>query len=79
MLGLGLSSRSFVNAIVLTGMVTDELEQYEWTGTQNWTPLFSVLSAIEFRKSIGGEQRIMDYCQSLAIECVSIASSADLH
>lgn len=54
------------------------MEQYEWTGTQNWTPLFSVLPAIEFRKSIGGEQRIMDYCQSLAIECVPIASSANL-
>ncbi|OXH22779.1 hypothetical protein J008_06257 [Cryptococcus neoformans] len=46
----------------------DWASQYEWTGTQNWTPLFSVLPAIEFRKSIGGEQRIMDYCQSLAIE-----------
>ncbi|GFZ51325.1 LOW QUALITY PROTEIN: hypothetical protein JCM24511_09085 [Saitozyma sp. JCM 24511] len=42
--------------------------QYEWTGTQDWMPFMSISAAIAFRKEIGGEDRIMDYCHTLAIE-----------
>ncbi|ODO05983.1 hypothetical protein I350_05044 [Cryptococcus amylolentus CBS 6273] len=42
--------------------------QYRWTGTQDWTPFFSILPAIEFRKNVlGGEKRIMEWCHSLAV------------
>jgi hypothetical protein len=44
--------------------------QYEWTGTQDWMPFMSISAAIAFRKEIGGEDRIMDYCHTLAIEWV---------
>ncbi|WVQ77138.1 hypothetical protein IAR50_006821 [Cryptococcus sp. DSM 104548] len=44
-------------------------KQYRWTGTQDWTPFFSILPAIDFRKNVlGGEKRIMEWCHSLAVE-----------
>lgn len=52
-----------------TGIV-DRL-QYEWTGTQDWTPYFSITPAIAFRESIGGEDRIMRYCHTLAVQYVA--------
>jgi hypothetical protein len=33
-------------------------------------PFMSISAAIAFRKEIGGEDRIMDYCHTLAIEWV---------
>ncbi|WWD07144.1 hypothetical protein V865_005241 [Kwoniella europaea PYCC6329] len=44
------------------------VEQFQWTGTTDWAPFFSVNDAIEFRKSIGGEKRIMQYCHTLAVQ-----------
>ena len=54
------------------GNIADS-HQYEWTGTIDWTPFLSVTAALEFRRSIGGEQRIMKYCHSLAVQCVSVS------
>ncbi|EIW69330.1 hypothetical protein TREMEDRAFT_43923 [Tremella mesenterica DSM 1558] len=42
--------------------------QYEWTGTQDWAPLLSPSFALDFREEIGGEERIMEYCHTLAVE-----------
>jgi len=44
--------------------------QYEWNGTCDWTNFLSIGAAIQWRKDIGGEERVMDYCHSLAVECV---------
>ncbi|WRT70899.1 uncharacterized protein IL334_007898 [Kwoniella shivajii] len=44
------------------------VEQFQWTGTTDWTPLMSITDALEFRRSIGGEKRIMQYCHTLAIQ-----------
>ncbi|ORX40856.1 pyridoxal phosphate-dependent transferase [Kockovaella imperatae] len=43
-------------------------KQWEWNGTQDWAPLMSIAPAVEFRRSIGGEERIMEYNHSLAME-----------
>lgn len=42
--------------------------QYEWNGTSDWSNLFSVTDAINWRRDIGGEDRIMEYCRTLAVE-----------
>ncbi|WVF67835.1 hypothetical protein IAT40_002596 [Kwoniella sp. CBS 6097] len=44
------------------------VDQFSWTGTQDWTPFFSITYAFEFRRSIGGEKRIRDYCHTLAVQ-----------
>ncbi|WWC92518.1 uncharacterized protein L201_007477 [Kwoniella dendrophila CBS 6074] len=44
------------------------VEQYTWTGTMDWTPYMTITDALEFRRSIGGEKRIMRYCHSLAVQ-----------
>nr|XP_018259566.1 uncharacterized protein I303_07634 [Kwoniella dejecticola CBS 10117]OBR81724.1 hypothetical protein I303_07634 [Kwoniella dejecticola CBS 10117] len=44
------------------------VEQFQWTGTVDWAPFFSITDAIDFRRSIGGEQRIMKYCHTLAVQ-----------
>ena len=46
-------------------------QQFEWTGTQDFAPTLSIAAALDFRKSIGGEERIMEYCHTLAVEWVS--------
>ncbi|KIJ54490.1 hypothetical protein M422DRAFT_240557 [Sphaerobolus stellatus SS14] len=42
--------------------------QFEWTGTMDFGPWFSVLPALEFREKLGGEKRINDYCHALAVK-----------
>lgn len=42
--------------------------QYEWNGTCDWTNFLSIGAGIQWRKDIGGEERIMEYCHSLAVE-----------
>ncbi|KAK8850714.1 hypothetical protein IAR55_004634 [Kwoniella newhampshirensis] len=44
------------------------IPQYQWNGTIDWTPFFSITKAFEFRRSIGGEERIRKYNHSLAVE-----------
>ena len=38
------------------------------TGTLDFTPILSVSAALDWRKWIGGEKAINDYCHSLALE-----------
>lgn len=40
----------------------------QWNGTCDWSPFLSTLAALDFRKSIGGEERITEYCHNLAVE-----------
>lgn len=43
-------------------------KQYDWNGTIDFTPIVTIQDAIKFRKSIGGEERIMAYCHDLAVK-----------
>ncbi|KXN90567.1 hypothetical protein AN958_04080 [Leucoagaricus sp. SymC.cos] len=46
----------------------DFLAQWEWNGTVDWIPFLTVGAALDFRKWIGGETKIFDYCHNLALE-----------
>ncbi|KAK4684179.1 hercynylcysteine S-oxide lyase, partial [Tremellales sp. Uapishka_1] len=59
--------RQVSGSLLSSSMVFSRILQYDWTGTNDWGPCMSVLDAIAFRKSIGGEERIMKYCHSLAV------------
>ncbi|GAA5967118.1 hypothetical protein JCM3765_001504, partial [Sporobolomyces pararoseus] len=40
-----------------------------WTGTLDWSPILSTLSALEFRENVlGGEEKIRKYCHGLALK-----------
>jgi len=41
--------------------------QFEWTGTQDLAPFFSILDALRFRKWLGGEHAINEHCHALAL------------
>jgi len=43
-------------------------EQFQWTGTIDYAPYFSILASIAFREWIGGEEAIDKYCHTTAIE-----------
>jgi len=43
-------------------------EQFQWWGTIDYAPYFSILAALTFREWIGGEEAIEHYCHSTAIE-----------
>jgi hypothetical protein len=62
---LASSGQSALTSQAQTGL---SFEQYEWTGTQDFTQFFSIKAALQFRKDIGGEERIMAYCHSLAVQ-----------
>ncbi|KAH6880982.1 pyridoxal phosphate-dependent transferase [Coprinopsis sp. MPI-PUGE-AT-0042] len=42
--------------------------QFEWHGTINWTPYMTVPDALAFRKWLGGEDKINEYCHDLAMK-----------
>ncbi|KAL0954146.1 hypothetical protein HGRIS_005283 [Hohenbuehelia grisea] len=44
------------------------IQQFEWNGTIDFVPYLSVTYALEFRKWLGGEEKINEYCHRLAIE-----------
>ncbi|GAA5902107.1 uncharacterized protein JCM6883_001300 [Sporobolomyces salmoneus] len=45
------------------------VEEFVWTGTLDWSPIFSTLDALDFRRDVlGGEERITSYCHDLAIK-----------
>ncbi|RXW17161.1 hypothetical protein EST38_g8697 [Candolleomyces aberdarensis] len=43
-------------------------EQFEWVGTIDFAPYLSVLEALKFRKWLGGERKINEYCHDLALK-----------
>ncbi|KAG8741744.1 hypothetical protein FRC10_002522 [Ceratobasidium sp. 414] len=51
-----------------SGKKPDIIRQFEWTGTIDMAPFISISHALAFREEIGGEQRINDYCHSLAVK-----------
>jgi selenocysteine lyase/cysteine desulfurase len=52
---------------IVDSAMTDVFEsRFIWTGTRDRTPYCAILSALDYRQSLGGEQRIMDYNQNLA-------------
>ena len=53
-------------AIVDSAMTDDFESRFIWTGTRDRTPFCAILSAVNYRISLGGEQRIMNYNQELA-------------
>jgi len=53
-------------AIIDSAMTDDFESRFIWTGTRDRTPYCAILSALDYRQSLGGEQRIMDYNQNLA-------------
>ncbi|KAF8581075.1 PLP-dependent transferase [Ramaria rubella] len=42
--------------------------QFNWTGTLDVAPYLSVIPALEFRAKLGGEERINEYCHTLAVK-----------
>jgi selenocysteine lyase/cysteine desulfurase len=53
-------------AIVDSTMADDFESRFIWTGTRDRTPYCAILSALDYRRSLGGEERIMTYNQQLA-------------
>ncbi|KDQ26330.1 hypothetical protein PLEOSDRAFT_159747 [Pleurotus ostreatus PC15] len=43
------------------------IEQFDWNGTADFVPFYSVVHALRFRSWLGGEEKINDYCHGLAI------------
>ncbi|KZP01387.1 PLP-dependent transferase [Calocera viscosa TUFC12733] len=41
---------------------------FEYCGTIDYVPFLSIGPALDFRKSLGGEERITNYCHNLAVE-----------
>ncbi|KAF5361898.1 hypothetical protein D9756_002035 [Leucocoprinus leucothites] len=46
----------------------DFLAQWEWNGTMDWIPFLIIGAALDFRKWIGGEAKIFEYCHNLVLE-----------
>ncbi|KAI0001521.1 PLP-dependent transferase [Russula compacta] len=43
------------------------VKMFEWTGTTDYSHYLSIQPALDFRQWLGGEQKINDYCHSLAL------------
>ncbi|OBZ84790.1 hypothetical protein A0J61_07158 [Choanephora cucurbitarum] len=56
------------------GTNTFQLE-FAWPGTTDFTNFLCVEAALAFRKSIGGEKAIMDYCHDLAVSGGQLAAT----
>ncbi|KAL7415115.1 PLP-dependent transferase [Mrakia frigida] len=44
------------------------VEQFDWTGTIDFSPFLSISPAMDFRDWLGGEQAITIYCHDLALK-----------
>ncbi|CAG8567661.1 5281_t:CDS:2 [Cetraspora pellucida] len=42
--------------------------EFLWVGAQDYCPYLTVLSALEFRREIGGEEKIRTYCHDLVVK-----------
>ncbi|KAI8577368.1 hypothetical protein K450DRAFT_252154 [Umbelopsis ramanniana AG] len=40
--------------------------EFSWHGTQDFSPYLTVFAALEYRESLGGEEKIREYCWGLA-------------
>jgi len=43
------------------------VEQFEWTGTIDFIPYLTIDTALDFRRWLGGEEKINAYCHHLAL------------
>ncbi|CAE6409609.1 unnamed protein product [Rhizoctonia solani] len=59
---------SHAYASLKSGKKVDMAAQFEWTGTIDFVPFLSIKYALDFRKAVGGEKKINDYCHSLAVK-----------
>jgi len=50
-----------------SGKEVEFQQLFEWTGTPDLTHELSVITALDFRASLGGEAKINEYCHSLAL------------
>ncbi len=46
----------------------DFVREFEFPGTIDFSPFLAIDAALDYRRSIGGETRIMEYCQQLALQ-----------
>ncbi|CAF3268322.1 unnamed protein product [Rotaria socialis] len=53
-------------AVVDSAMTEDFETRFIWTGTRDRTAYCAILSALDYRQSLGGEERIMKYNHDLA-------------
>ncbi|CAE6475772.1 unnamed protein product [Rhizoctonia solani] len=51
-----------------SGKEPDMVAQFDWTGTIDFVPFLGIKYALDFREAIGGEEKINDYCHSLAVK-----------
>ncbi|PKC74274.1 PLP-dependent transferase [Rhizophagus irregularis] len=51
------------------------VSEFSWIGTQDFGSFLAIHAALEFRKKIGGEEKIQNYCKKLAIEGGNLISS----
>lgn len=61
-------SSNVSRTITLIPCLIDSLYPFKGTGTTDPVPFLSVDAALDFRESIGGEQKINEYCHSLALQ-----------
>lgn len=53
---------------IVDSAMTDSFEsRFIWTGTRDRTAFCAILAALDYRQSLGGEQRIMNYNHELAM------------
>ncbi|RIB04131.1 pyridoxal phosphate-dependent transferase [Gigaspora rosea] len=43
-------------------------QEFSWVGAQDYSSYLTVLPALEFRRAIGGEEKILTYCHDLAVK-----------
>ncbi|KAG7447413.1 PLP-dependent transferase [Guyanagaster necrorhizus] len=60
------TSATYISPEDRTGL--NFVEQFEWNGTIDLVPYFSISAALDFRKWLGSEGAINEYCHKLAIE-----------
>ncbi|GBC03700.1 hypothetical protein RclHR1_05270009 [Rhizophagus clarus] len=62
---------------LVTGMFSHEgfVSEFSWTGAQDVSSFLTIHTALEFRKKIGGEEMIQNYCKKLAIEGGNLIAS----
>ncbi|CAF1587321.1 unnamed protein product [Didymodactylos carnosus] len=54
------------SAVVDQAMTDDFESRFIWTGTRDRTSFCAILTALDYRESLGGEERIMSYNRALA-------------
>ena len=54
-------------AVVDSAMTETFESRFIWTGTRDRTAFCAILAALDYRQSLGGEERIMNYNQQLAM------------